>query len=161
MYINNKILVAKNKNEEQYILLDKLNRHGIITGASGSGKTITLKVIAESLSDAGIPVFLADVKGDIAGTCLPGDMTDKIKERLDNINIKDFPLKGFPIHFWDVYGKKGHPIRTTVKSVGSIILSRMLGLTEAQEGVLAIAFKIAEDKDLELVDLKDLKILLT
>ena len=161
MYINNKILVGKNKNDEQSILLDKLNRHGIITGASGSGKTITLKVIAESLSDAGVPVFLADVKGDIAGTCLPGEMTDKLKERLESINIKEFPFKGFPIHFWDVYGKKGHPIRTTVKSVGPVILSRMLGLTEAQEGVLAIAFKIAEDKDLELVDLKDLKILLT
>ena len=161
MYINNKILVGKNKNDEQSILLDKLNRHGIITGASGSGKTITLKVIAESLSDAGVPVFLADVKGDIAGTCMPGEMTDKLKERLESINIKEFPFKGFPIHFWDVYGKKGHPIRTTVKSVGPVILSRMLGLTEAQEGVLAIAFKIAEDKDLELVDLKDLKILLT
>ena len=161
MYINNKILVGKNKNEELSILLDKLNRHGLITGASGSGKTITLKVISESLSDAGVPVFLADVKGDIAGTCMPGTMSDKLKERLESINIKDFPFKGFPIHFWDVYGKKGHPIRTTVESVGPVILSRMLGLTEAQEGVLAIAFKIANDKELELVDLKDLKILLT
>ena len=161
MYINNKILVGKNKTEELAILLDKANRHGIITGASGSGKTITLKVIAESFSDAGVPIFLADVKGDIAGTCLPGEMSDKVKERLDSIKIKEFPMKGFPIHFWDVYGKKGHPIRTTIKDVGPIILSRMLGLTEAGEGVLAIAFKIAEDKELDLIDLKDLKILLT
>ena len=161
MYIDNKILIGKNKKQESFILLDKTNRHGLITGASGSGKTITLKVLAESFSDAGVPVFLADVKGDIAGTCLPGEMNDKIKERLDNINIKDFKMKGFPIHFWDVYGKKGHPIRTTVKDVGVLILSRMLGLTEAQEGVLAIAFKIASDKNLDLIDLKDLKILLT
>ena len=161
MYINNKILVGKNKKEEFSILLDKINRHGLITGASGSGKTITLKVIAESLSDAGVPVFLADVKGDIAGTCMPGEMNDKLKKRLDNINIKDFPFKGFPIHFWDVYCKRGHPIRTTVENVGPIILSRMLGLTEVQEGVLAITFRIASDKKLELVDLKDLKILLT
>ena len=154
MYINNKILVAKNKDQELSILLDKANRHGIITGASGTGKTITLKVLAESFSDAGVPVFLADVKGDIAGTCLPGENNEKIQERLENINIKEFPFKGFPIHFWDVYGKKGHPIRTTVQSVGSLILSRMLGLSEASEGVLAIAFKIAEDKNLEFSFIK-------
>ena len=115
MYINNKILIGKNDKEEMAILLDKANRHGLITGASGSGKTITLKVMAESFSSAGVPVFLADVKGDIAGTCLPGENTEKIQKRLANINIKDFPFKGFPVHFWDVYGKKGHPIRTTIK----------------------------------------------
>ena len=161
MYIDNKILVGKNSNKELAILLNKANRHGLITGASGSGKTITLKVIAESFSDAGVPVFLADVKGDIAGTCLPGEENDKIKERLQSIHLKDFKMKGFPIHFWDVYGKKGHPVRTTIRDVGFLILSRMLGLSEASEGVLAIAFKIAEDKGLELIDLKDLKILLT
>ncbi len=161
MYIDNKILVGKSKDKELAILLDKANRHGLITGASGSGKTITLKVIAESFSDAGVPVFLADVKGDVAGTCIPGEENDKIKERLNDLKIKDFKFMGFPVHFWDVYGKKGHPIRTTVKDVGASILSRMLGLTEAQEGVLAIVFKIAEDKELELIDLKDLKLLLT
>ena len=161
MYINNKILIGKNKDKEMAIILDKANRHGLITGASGSGKTITLKVMAESFSAAGVPVFLADVKGDIAGTCMPGENSEKIKERLANLEIEDFKFKGFPIHFWDVFGKKGHPIRTTVKDVGPNILSRMLGLTEAGEGVLAIAFKIAEDKNLELIDLKDLKILLT
>lgn len=161
MYINNKILIGKNKDKEMAILLDKANRHGLITGASGSGKTITLKVMAESFSAAGVPVFLADVKGDIAGTCMPGENSEKIQERLTNLEIDEFKFKGFPIHFWDVFGKKGHPIRTTVKDVGPNILSRMLGLTEAGEGILAIAFKIAEDKNLELIDLKDLKILLT
>ena len=161
MFINNKILIGKSQEKELSILLDKANRHGLITGASGSGKTITLKVMAESFSAAGVPVFLADVKGDIAGTCMPGENSEKIKERLSNLNIEDFKFKGFPIHFWDVFGKKGHPIRTTVKDVGPTILSRMLGLTEAGEGVLTIAFKIAEDRNLELIDLKDLKILLT
>ena len=161
MFINNKILIGKSQEKELSILLDKANRHGLITGASGSGKTITLKVMAESFSAAGVPVFLADVKGDIAGTCMPGENSEKIKERLSNLNIEGFKFKGFPIHFWDVFGKKGHPIRTTVKDVGPTILSRMLGLTEAGEGVLAIAFKIAEDRNLELIDLKDLKILLT
>lgn len=161
MYINNKILIGKNANQESCILLDKANRHGLITGASGSGKTITLKVMAESFSDAGVPVFLADVKGDIAGTCLPGEKNEKIASRLNNLGIENFKFTGFPIHFWDVYSKKGHPIRTTITSVGSTILSRMLGLSEVQEGVLAIVFKIAEDKNLELIDLKDLKLLLT
>jgi len=161
MYINNKILIGKSEDNELAILLDKANRHGLITGASGSGKTITLKVMAESFSNAGVPVFLSDVKGDIAGTCLPGTNNDKIQTRLDNLKISDFQFKGFPVHFWDVYGKKGHPIRTTVSKVGPIIMSRMLGLTEAQAGVLAIVFKIAEDKKLELIDLKDLKLLLT
>ena len=161
MYLNNKILVGKNEKAELSILLDKANRHGLITGASGSGKTITLKVMAESFSAAGVPVFLSDVKGDIAGTCMPGQKNEKIEERLSNLGIEEFPFKGFPIHFWDVYGKKGHPIRTTVKEVGSTILSRMLGLSEAQAGVLAIVFKIAEDKEMELIDLKDLKLLLT
>jgi len=137
------------------------NYDGLITGASGSGKTITLKVLAESFSSAGVPVFLADVKGDIAGTCIPGENSEKVQERLEKLNIENFKFQGFPVHFWDVFGKKGHPIRTTIKDVGPIILSKMLGLSEASEGVLAIVFKIASDKNLELIDLKDLKILLT
>ncbi len=161
MYKNNKILIGKNKDKELSILLDKANRHGLITGASGSGKTITLKVMAESFSEAGVPVFLSDVKGDIAGTCMPGENSQKIQERLKTLEIDDFKFKGFPIHFWCVFGKKGHPVRTTIKSVGPTILSRMLGLTEAGTGILTIAFKIAEDKNFELIDLKDLKILLT
>ncbi len=160
MYLNNKIIVGKDDTFEGNILLDKANRHGLITGASGSGKTITLKVIAESFSDAGVPVFVADVKGDLAGMCLPGANNEKISERLANLNITDFNFKSFPTHFWDVYGEYGHPIRTTISNIGYQLLSRMLGLTEAQEGVLAIVFKIANDNNWELIDLKDLRLLL-
>ena len=160
MFIDDKILVGKSQNEELFIIPNKANRHGLITGASGSGKTITLKVMAESFSAAGVPVFLADVKGDLAGMPLPGQTNEKISERLNGMGITNFDFKGFPTIFWDVYGRGGHPIRTTVKDVGHTILARMLGLSDAQEGVLAIAFKIAEDSGLELVDLKDLRLLL-
>lgn len=160
MYLNNKIIIGKNNFFEGNILLDKANRHGLITGASGSGKTITLKVIAESFSEAGVPVFVADVKGDLAGMCIPGINNDKINERLANLNISDFNFKSFPTHFWDVYGEYGHPIRTTIDNIGYQLLARMLGLTEAQEGVLAIVFKIASDNNWELIDLKDLRLLL-
>ena len=161
MLLDNKILIGKSNDKELYILPDKANRHGLITGASGSGKTITLKVMAESFSADGVPVFLADVKGDLAGMCQPGVNNEKITERLNKLGIADkFTFESFPTVFWDVYGESGHPIRTTVSNVGSTILSRMLGLTEAQAGVLAIAFKIAKDTDLELIDLKDLRLLL-
>lgn len=161
MFINDKILIGKNNEKELFISLNKANRHGLITGSSGSGKTITLKVMAESFSSAGVPVLMADVKGDLAGTCLPGIQNDKLNERLINLNMQDkFQYKSFPTVFWDVYGKSGHPIRTTVNSIGPTILSKMLGLTDAQAGVLSIAFKIAKDAELELIDLKDLRLLL-
>ena len=161
MYKDNKILVGKSDEKNLEILLDKANRHGIITGASGSGKTITTKVMAESFSDAGVPVFMADVKGDLASTCKAGEDNENIGKRVNDLKLDDFEFKSYPVRFWDLYGKAGHPIRTTVKEVGSQILSMMLGLSEAQEGVLAIAFKVSEDKDLPLVDLKDLRLLLT
>ena len=157
MYLNNKVLVGKSDNKELGILLNKANRHGLITGASGSGKTITLKVMAESFSDAGVPVFLADIKGDLAGCAVMGEYNENISERLKKLNIDDFELKSYPTRFWDVYGKYGHPIRTKIESVGSSILSIMLGLSEAQEGVLDIVFKIAKDENLSLIDLKDLR----
>ena len=160
MYVDNKILIGKNSKKELYIVPNKANRHGLITGASGSGKTITLKVMAESFSSMGVPVFLADVKGDLAGTCMPGESNEKIQERLRGIGINEFDFKGFPTVFWDVFGKGGHPIRTTLQSVGPTILSRMLGLNETQEGVLAIIFKIARENGYELIDLKDLRMLL-
>ena len=160
MYLNNKIIVGKTEDKELSILLNKANRHGIITGASGSGKTITLKVLAESFSDAGVPVFLADVKGDLAGMCFPGENNENIQNRLNKMGIENFPFKNFPTCFWDVYGEYGHPIRTTVNNIGYQLLSTMLGLTEAQEGILAIAFKIARDNDWDLIDLKDLRLLL-
>ena len=161
MLLDNKILIGKSNEKELYILPDKANRHGLITGASGSGKTITLKVMAESFSADGVPVFLADVKGDLAGMCKPGVDNEKIQERLNKLGIaNNFNFQSFPTVFWDVYGESGHPIRTTVSNVGSTILSRMLGLSDAQAGVLAIAFKIAKDAELELIDLKDLRLLL-
>lgn len=162
MYINNKILVGKNENFEAYLLPKMANRHGLITGASGSGKTITVKVLAESFSDAGIPVFLADVKGDLSATAQPGELNEKITERLNNLNIPEetFELKGYPVRFWDIYKEFGHPIKTTIDKVGPSILSIMLGLSEAQEGVLNIAFRIAQDENLEIKDLKDLRLLL-
>ena len=161
MFTNNKILIGKSYENDLFIHPNMANRHGLITGASGSGKTITLKVMAESFSAAGVPVFLADVKGDLAGMCLPGTNTEKVQDRLNTLGIADsFTFESFPTIFWDVFGQSGHPIRTTVGNVGSTILSRMLGLTDAQAGVLTIAFKIARDAELELVDLKDLRLLL-
>ena len=158
MYLNNKILVGKNDKTEANLLLNMLNRHGLITGASGTGKTITLKVIAESLSDAGVPVFLSDVKGDIAGTALLGEDNENVNKRVEKLGLtNDFEYKKYPVRFWDIYGINGHPIRTKVSTVGPDILSIMLGLSEAQEGNLQIVFKIAQDEGLELTDLKDLK----
>ena len=161
MYYNEKLLIGKTEDKKElYILPQMANRHGIITGASGSGKTITLKVMAESFSDAGVPVFLADVKGDIAGTAVKGDINENIQKRLDKLAIKDFEAKDFPVRFWDLYGQDGHPIRATVEAVGPEVLSIMLGLSEAQEGNLAIAFAIAKDENLALIDLKDLRAVL-
>ncbi len=160
MYTNNQILIGKNNEKELFILPNMANRHGLITGASGSGKTITLKVLAESFSSMGVPVFLSDIKGDLAGTCMPGENNEKIQERLNGIGITNFDFKGFPTVFWDVFAKSGHPIRATLSSIGPTILARMLGLNETQEGVLAIIFKIARENNLDLVDIKDLRLLL-
>ena len=158
MYLNNKILVGKNDKAEANMLLNMLNRHGLITGASGTGKTVTLKVIAESLSDAGVPVFLSDVKGDIAGTAVMGEENENITKRVEKLGLtNDYRCNKYPVRFWDIYGVNGHPIRTKVSTVGPDILSIMLGLSEAQEGNLQIVFKIAQDEGLELIDLKDLK----
>ena len=157
MLKNEKILVGKNSNKEVYLLPNMANRHGLITGASGSGKTITLKVLAESFASAGIPVFLSDVKGDLAGCAVEGSSSESLEKRLKDLKITDFEYKSFPVIFWDLFETYGHPIRTTIKEIGSSILAIMLGLTEVQEGVLDIVFKIAEDENLELIDLKDLK----
>ncbi len=160
MYKENKVIIGKSEDKELFILLDKANRHGLITGASGSGKTITTKVMAESFSDAGVPVFMADVKGDLAATALPGEANEGLEKRLNNLNITDFEYKGFPVRFWDILQQSGHPIRTTLDSVGPEILSMMLGLTEVQEGNLQIVYKIAEENEWELDDIKDLRLLL-
>lgn len=152
-----KILIGKNDKEESYLLLEKANRHGLITGASGTGKTITSKVMAEKFSDAGVSVFMADVKGDLSGTAQKGEMNDNIIKRVESLKLDDFEVKDYPVRFWDVYREKGLPIRFKVSEVGPDILSLMLGLSETQEGVLNILFKIAEDEQLELDNLKDLK----
>ena len=157
MYINNKILVGKNDKKEVSILLKMSNRHGIITGASGTGKTITSKVMAESFSDAGVSVFMADVKGDLSGTAEIGDMNDNISKRVEKLKLNNFEVKNFPVRFWDIYRKNGHPIRFKVSEIGPEILSIMLGLSEAQEGVLNLVFKIANDENLDLDNLEDLK----
>lgn len=161
MLANNRLLIGKTEDKKELAILPQMaNRHGLITGASGSGKTITLKVMAESFSDAGVPVFLADVKGDLAGTAVDGEITEAIQKRLDKLAIKDFEAKSFPVRFWDLFGTEGHPVRATVEAVGPEVLSIMLGLSEAQEGNLAIAFAIAKDENLALIDLKDLRAVL-
>ena len=160
MYKNDKVLVGKSNEKELSILLNKANRHGLITGASGSGKTITSKVMAESFSDAGIPVFMADVKGDLAGTALSGEPNENVDSRVTKLGLEDFEYKSFPVRFWDIFGDYGHPIRTSLDSVGPEILSMMLGLSETQEGVLTVVYKIARDNDWELDDIKDLRLLL-
>lgn len=160
MYVDNKILMGKSGDEELFIVPSVANRHGLITGASGSGKTITLKVMAESFSSMGVPVFLADVKGDLAGTCMPGEASEKLNERLQKLGIDNFEYKGFPVVFWDVFGRNGHPIRTPIQSVDTVILSRMLGLNEVQAGVLAIVFRIAKENNYEIIDTKDLRLVL-
>ena len=161
MYLNNKILVGKTKDgKEMAILLNKANRHGVITGASGTGKTVTLKVMAESFSNAGVPVFLADVKGDLAGTAKIGESSESIIKRLDALKIKEFDYDEFPVRFWDLYQKNGHALRASIYDIGSSILSIMLGLSEVQEGVLTIIFRIAKDEGKMIYDIEDLKSLL-
>lgn len=161
MYKNGNLLIGKNEESESFLLLNKANRHGLITGASGSGKTITLKVLAEGFSEAGVPVFLSDVKGDLAGTINECIINNNIASRIEKLNLTDFKPQKFPVTFLDVYGEKGCPIRTTVKEIGAKLLSKMLNLTDAQEGVLTISFKIAKEEELDLIDLNDLKALLT
>ena len=162
MYFNNKLIIAKSK--EDFISLNPgmLNRHGVITGASGSGKTVSLKVIAETLSSAGIPSIVMDIKGDLSGCARIGEMNENIEKRVEKLGLKEinYELKKFPIRFWDVYGESGHPIRLTVSDMGPTLLSIILGLSEAGESLLSIAFQIAEDQEQEIIDLKDLKILL-
>ncbi len=135
------------------------NRHGLIAGATGTGKTVTLRVLAEKFSDLGVPVFLADIKGDLAGLCLPGTANPKIDERVKTMGLTDFDFAKYPVCFWDVYGEKGHPIRATISEMGPLLLSRLMGLNETQAGVLNLLFKYADDHGLLLLDLKDLRAL--
>lgn len=158
MLKDGKILVGKGENEA-YILPKNANRHGLICGATGTGKTVTLKVMAESFSDLGVPVFLADVKGDLAGCVKAGQTSESIENRLSSLGIDpaEFRYQSYPVRFWDVFGEGGHPVRTTVSEMGASLLSRLLDLTDVQSGVLSIAFRVADDNGWLLVDLKDLR----
>ena len=160
MYKNNKLVIGKNGDNELCILPKMANRHGIITGASGSGKTTTVKVMAESFSSAGIPVFYVDVKGDLASICKQGEPNENVDKRVVSLKLDDFSYQSFPVTFFDVFKKNGHPIRTTIENIGPRLLSIMLELSDAQEGVLAIVFQIAKDENMPLIDLGDLKSLL-
>lgn len=145
---------------EAKLLGTHANRHGLIAGATGTGKTVTLKRLAEQFSAAGVPVFLADVKGDITGICQPGSVSSKLTEIISARGIKEPAFRGYPTIFWDLYGEKGHQMRTTVSEMGPLLLSQVLSLSEAQESVLTIMFKIADDEGLLLHDTKDLKSML-
>src|SRR5687768_12755346 len=154
------ILVAKREAAEFFLLPRMANRHGVITGATGTGKTVTLQRIAEELSRRGVPVFMADIKGDLTGVSQPGSMTGKIGERLTSLGFTDVKFEGSPVTLWDVFGKQGHPLRATVSEMGPLLLARILQLNDTQEGVLTLCFKIADDNGWLLLDLKDLQSLL-
>ena len=153
------MLIAQSESS-LYLLPAMSNRHGLIAGATGTGKTVTLQVIAESFSRIGVPVFAADVKGDLSGISQPGVENPKIADRVKKLKLTDFSFAGCPVTFWDVFGEQGHPVRATVSDMGPLIFSRLLNLNEIQSGVLTAVFKIADDQGLLLLDLKDLQAML-
>jgi DNA helicase HerA-like ATPase len=140
-----------------YLEPSMANRHGLIAGATGTGKTVTLKVLAESFSDMGVPVFLADIKGDLSGMCETGVETKHIRRSIDNMKLDNFTYSACPVRFWDVYGKLGLPVRTTISEMGPELIARLLGLNDTQTGILRIVFRIADERGLLLIDLKDLR----
>ena len=156
MYQDNKIWLAQS-DKNLYLLPEMANRHGLIAGATGTGKTVTMKVMAESFSDMGVPVFLADIKGDLSGMCKPGINSEDMQGRIARFGIEGFEYKGYPTRFWDIFGEAGIPVRVSVSEMGPVLLSRLLGLTEIQQGVLNIVFRVADDNGLLLLDLKDLR----
>jgi DNA helicase HerA-like ATPase len=149
---------------KQFLKLKYANRHGLIAGATGTGKTVTLQILAEGFANAGVPVFLADVKGDLSGLAASGredfKLHDAFTSRAEKIGFSDYIYEAFPVTFWDLFGKQGHPVRTTVSEMGPLLISRLLELSEAQEGILNIAFRLADEQSLPLLDLKDLQALL-
>ncbi|MBB3994463.1 hypothetical protein GGR95_002109 [Sulfitobacter undariae] len=149
---------------QQYMSLKYANRHGLVAGATGTGKTVTLQIMAEGFANAGVPVFLSDVKGDLSGLARAGDPTHKLHtpftERAAKIGFTDFKYEAFPVTFWDLFGEQGHPVRTTVSEMGPLLLAQLLDLTEAQEGIINIAFRVADEEGMPLLDLKDLQAML-
>jgi DNA helicase HerA-like ATPase len=156
MTVNKGILLGKGDHQ---VFLDPrfANRHGLIAGATGTGKTISLQVLTEGFSRMGVPVFLSDIKGDLSGITQAGKPHAKVDERIEKIGITDYLAEDFPVVFWDLFGKKGHPVRTTITDMGPLLLARLLGLNDTQEGILNIAFKFADEEGLLLLDLKDLR----
>lgn len=155
----NRPLVAIAETGNLYLVSSVINRHGLITGATGTGKTVSLQTLAETFSDMGISVFMSDVKGDLSGLAAKGNMEDKIGKRVKELSLQEqgWEPKSFPVCFWDVLGKNGHPMRTTISEMGPILLGRLLGLNDVQSGVLNIVFRIADDQGLLLLDIKDLR----
>ena len=153
------MLIAKS-GQELHLLPGLANRHGLIAGATGTGKTVTLQRLAEELSKIGVPVFMADVKGDLAGISQKGEPKPKIEERIKQLGIDGFTYAGNPVVFWDAFGKQGHPVRATISEMGPLLLARLLNLNDTQQGVLTLVFKIADDNGLLLLDLKDLRAML-
>lgn len=153
--------VARAEAHELHLLPALANRHGCITGATGTGKTVTLQTLAEGFSSIGVPVFLADVKGDLSGMAAAGAETPKLKQRLVQLGLESHEFHESPVTFWDVWGQQGHPVRATISDLGPLLLARLLNLNDTQEGVLTIAFKVADDNGLLLLDLKDLRAMLT
>jgi DNA helicase HerA-like ATPase len=153
------LLIAESDHRLE-LLPGMANRHGLVAGATGTGKTVTLQVMAEAFSRIGVPVFAADVKGDLSGVSEPGASNPKIAARIKQLGLQDFSFAGCPVTFWDVFGEQGHPIRATVSEIGPLLFSRLLGLNETQSGVLTLVFKVADDQGLLLLDLKDLQAML-
>jgi len=150
------------KGTAEHVLLPEMaNRHGLIAGATGTGKTVTLRVLAERFSSMGVPVFLADVKGDVSGIGQPGENSNRIDQRRKEVGMPEFSFENFPVRFWDIFSEQGHPVRATVSEMGPLLMGRLLDLNEVQGGVLNIVFKIADDQKLLLLDLKDLRAMLT
>lgn len=156
----NPILLAKNAEQEVYLLPKYANRHGCITGATGTGKTVTLQGIAQSFSQLGVPVFMADIKGDLTGISQPGQTNPRFEERLQKYNLPMPQFAGCPTVLWDVFGEQGHPVRSTISDMGPLLLSRVLGLNDTQTGILNIVFKLADDEGQLILDLKDLRAML-
>ncbi len=161
LYIGTSRKPDDTNNKPEYLELKFGNRHGLVTGATGTGKTITLQILAEGFSNAGVPVFCADVKGDLSGIAAMGEAKDFLVKRAEQIGLQPYDFQEFPVIFWDLYGEKGHRVRTTMSEMGPLLLSRLMNATDAQEGVLNIAFKIADKGGLPLLDMKDLQALLT
>ncbi|MEN9995850.1 MAG: hypothetical protein RL462_626 [Pseudomonadota bacterium] len=158
--MSNHLLIARNQTTDCHILMGMANRHGLITGATGTGKTVSLQTLAENFSNHGVPVFMADVKGDLVGISQSGHLSDKLKGILKDRQLDEPAPQSCPTTLWDVFGKQGHPVRATVSDMGPLLLGRMLNLNDTQAGVLNLVFKIADDQGLLLLDLKDLRAML-